>query len=65
MLLLRIKSALIYIKNLIASLFLDSDPVYNKKNLNAKIKPHSDEVTDIYDKKIPIVDSSHTFLVIQ
>ena len=51
MLLLRIKSALIYIKNLIASLFLDSDPVYNKNNLNAKIKPHGDEVTDIYDKK--------------
>ena len=51
MLLLRIKSALIHKKNLIASLFLDSDPVYNKNNLNAKIKPHGDEVTDIYDKK--------------
>ena len=51
MLLLGIKSALIYKKNLIASLFLDSDPVYNKNNLNAKIKPHGDEVTDIYDKK--------------
>ena len=51
MLLLRIKSALIHKKNLIASLFLDSDPVYNKNNLNAKIKPHGDEVTDIYNKK--------------
>ena len=51
MLLLGIKSALIYKKNLIASLFLDSDPVYNKNNLNAKIKPHGDEVTDIYNKK--------------
>ena len=30
----------------------DSESVYNKKFLNAKIKSHGDEVTDFYDKKI-------------
>ena len=27
-----------------------------------KIKSHDDEVTDFYDKKIPMVDSNHTCL---
>ena len=29
----------------------DSVPVYNKEFLKTKIKFHSDEVTDFYDKK--------------
>ena len=29
----------------------DSKPVYNKMFLKTKIKSHSDEVTDIYNKK--------------
>ena len=28
----------------------DSEPVYNKNVLKAKIKSHGDEVTDFYDK---------------
>ena len=42
----------------------DSEPVYNKSFLRTKIKSHSDEVTDFYDKKIPKVDSNHTCLAI-
>ena len=30
----------------------DSEPVYNKYYLKTTIKPHGDEVTDFYDKKI-------------
>ena len=30
----------------------DSEPVYNKNFLKAKIKSHCDEVTDFYAKKI-------------
>ena len=30
----------------------DSEPVYNKFFLKIKIKPHDDEVTDFYNKKI-------------
>ena len=40
----------------------DSKPVYNKEFLKTKIKSHGDEVTDFYDKKIPMVDSNHTCL---
>ena len=29
----------------------DSDPVYNKNYLKTKMKPHGDEVTDLYGKK--------------
>ena len=28
-----------------------SEPVYNKKNLKIRIKPHGNEVTDFYEKK--------------
>ena len=42
----------------------DSKPVYNKKNLKTKIKPHGDEVTDFYDKKIPKLDFNHTCLAV-
>ena len=42
----------------------DSEPVYNKEFLKIKIKSHSDEVTDFYDKNIPKVDSNHTCLAV-
>ena len=42
----------------------DSEPVYNKEYLNAKIKSHGDEVTDFYDKEIPKLDSNHTCLAV-
>ena len=32
--------------------------------MKAKIKSHCDEVTDVYDKKIPQVDSNHTCLAV-
>ena len=35
-------------------------PVCNKNFLKTKIKSHGDEITDIYDKEIPKVDSNHT-----
>ena len=38
----------------------DSEPVYNKEFLKTKIKSHSDEVIEFYDKKIHKVDSNHT-----
>ena len=41
----------------------DSEPVYNIY-LKTKIKSHSDEVTDFYDKKIPKLDSTHTCLAV-
>ena len=39
----------------------DSESVYNKEFLKTKIKSHGDEVTYIYNKKIPKVDSNHNF----
>ena len=42
----------------------DSKPVYNKIFLKTKIKSHSDEVTDFYDKETPKVDSNHNCLAI-
>ena len=42
----------------------DNEPVYNKKNLRAKIKSYGDEVTDFHDKEIPKVDSNHTCLAV-
>ena len=42
-------------KNLIASLSII-------KIFETKIKSHGDEVTDFNDKKIPKLDSSHTYL---
>ena len=32
--------------------------------MKTKIKSHSDEVTDFYDKEIPKVDSNHTCLAV-
>ena len=32
--------------------------------MKIKIKSHDDEVTEFYDKKIPKVDTSHTFLAV-
>ena len=34
----------------------DSKVVYNKTNFNTKIKSHSDEVTDFYNKEVPKTD---------
>ena len=42
----------------------DCEPVYNKEYLKTKIKCHSDEVTDFYNKKIPKVDFNHTCLAV-
>ena len=42
----------------------DSKPVYNKNFSKTKIKSHSNEVTDFYDKEIPKVDSNHTCLAV-
>ena len=42
----------------------DCEPVYNKKFLKTKINYHCDEVTDIYNKEIPKVDSNHTCLAV-
>ena len=42
----------------------DSEPVYNKSFLKAKIKLRGIEVTDFYDKKIPKVDSNHNCLAV-
>ena len=39
----------------------DSQPDY-KHFLKTKIKSHGDEVTDVYNKSIPRVDSRHTCL---
>ena len=36
----------------------DSDPAYNKIFLKTKIKSHGDEVTDFYDKEIPIISTN-------
>ena len=38
--------------------------MYNKNYLKTKIKSHGNEVTDFYDKKIPKIDSNHTFLAV-
>ena len=45
-------------KNLIANLSI------TKNFLKTKIKPHGSEVTDLYDKEIPKVDSNHTSLAV-
>ena len=42
----------------------DSESVYNKNFLKAKIKSYGDEVTDLYDKEIPKIDSNHTCIVV-
>ena len=42
----------------------DSEPVYNKEFLKTKIKSHVDEVTEIYEKEIPKVDSNQTSLAV-
>ena len=38
--------------------------IYNKTFLKTKIKSHGSEVTDLYDKEIPKVDSNHTCLAV-
>ena len=43
---------------------LDSESVYNKIFLKTKIKPHGDEVTDFYNKKIPEEDYNYTCLAV-
>ena len=43
---------------------LDSERVYNKEFLKAKIKVYDDDVTDFYDKEIPKIDSNHTCLAV-
>ena len=42
----------------------DSMSVYNKKFLKTKIKSYGDELTDLYDKEIPKVESNHTCRVV-
>ena len=42
----------------------DSEPVYNKNFLKTKVKSYGDEITDLYDEKIPKVDSNHTCLAV-
>ena len=42
----------------------DSKLVYNKKVWKTIKKSYGDEVTDFYDKEIPIVDSNHTCLAV-
>ena len=42
----------------------DSEPVYNESFSKTKIKSHSDEVTDIYDKEITKAGSNHTCLAV-
>ena len=42
----------------------DSKLVYNKEFLKTKIKSHGDKATDIYDKKLPKVDSNYTCLAV-
>ena len=41
---------------------LDSKPAYNNKNvLKTKIESQGDQITNFHDKKIPKVNSNHTF----
>ena len=42
----------------------DSEPAYNKNFLKTKIKSHSNEVTEFYDKEIPNAESNHTSLAV-
>ena len=42
----------------------DSDPGYSKNYLKTKIKSYGDEVTYLYEKEIPKVDSNHTCLAV-
>ena len=42
----------------------DSNPVCNKDFLETKTKSHGDEVIDVYDKKIPKLDSNYTCLAV-
>ena len=39
----------------------DSKPVYNKNVLKTKIESQGDQITSFHDKKIPKVNSNHTF----
>ena len=39
----------------------DSKPAYNKNVLKTKIESQGDQITSFNDKKIPKVNSNHTF----
>ena len=52
------------IQHKVSAIKVNSEPIYNKKLLKAQKHYHGDEVTDIYDKKIPKVDSNHTCLTV-
>ena len=39
----------------------DSKPVHNKNVLKTKIESQGDQITSFHDKKIPKVNSNHTF----
>ena len=43
---------------------VDRKPVYNKEFSKTKIKPHTNDVTDFYDKKIPKLDPNYTCLAV-
>ena len=49
---------------LISKKQFDSKPAYQKNFMKTKIKSHSVEVTDFYNKEIPKVDSIHTCLAV-
>ena len=49
---------------LISKKQFDSKPAYQKNFMKTKIKSHSDEVTDFYNKEIPKVGSIHTCLAV-
>ena len=42
----------------------DSDHVFNTNYLKTTIKYHGDEATDLYNKKIPELDSNHACLAV-
>ena len=42
----------------------DSEPVYNKRFLKTKIKPHGDKITGFYDRVIQKMDTNHICLAV-
>ena len=42
----------------------DSEPIYNKKFLKAKVKSYGKEATNFHDRKIPEVSSNYTSLAV-
>ena len=43
---------------------INSEPVYNKKNLKTKIKFHGNEAAKFHDKEVPKAGSNHTCLAV-